>query len=94
MLLSVLYDTGARVQEIVDLKVKNIRLEKPAAVTLHGKGNKTRHVPIMKSTVAILRSYLVSYKGTSGLEYRENHLFVNQQGDPLSRWGVSHIISK
>ena len=62
--------------------------------TVHGKGNKTRQVPIMKSTVALLRSYLASYKGTSGLEYGENHLFVNQQGYPLSRWGVSHIISK
>lgn len=94
VLLSVLYDTGARVQEIADLKVKNIRLEKPAVITLHGKGNKTRQVPIMKNTAILLSSYLVSYKGVPGLEYGENPLFVNQQGEPLSRWGISHVINK
>ena len=49
--LSVLYDTGARVQELVDIKVKHVRLEKPAVVTLHGKGNKTRQVPIMPEQI-------------------------------------------
>ena len=44
----------------VDIKVKHIRLDKPAVVTLHGKGNKTRQVPIMPSTVNLLRSYLAS----------------------------------
>lgn len=60
VLLSVLYDTGARVQELVDIRIKHIRLEKPAVVMLHGKGNKSRHVPIMPSTVNLLRSYLAS----------------------------------
>lgn len=94
VLLSVLYDTGARVQELVDIRIKHIRLEKPAVVTLHGKGNKTRQVPIMPSTVNLLRSYLASYKGTVGLAYGENPLFFNRRGEPLSRWGVSHIIDK
>ena len=67
VLLSVLYDTGARVQELVDIKVKHVRLEKPAVVTLHGKGNKTRQVPIMPSTVNLLRSYLVSNKENPGI---------------------------
>ena len=46
-LLSVLYDTGARVQELCDLRVRDIRLEHPAIITLTGKGRKTRHVPIL-----------------------------------------------
>ncbi len=94
VLLSVLYDTGARVQELVDLKVKHIRLEKPSVVTLHGKGDKTRQVPIMRSTVKLLESYLSSYKGNPGLSRGENPLFVNQREQPLSRWGISHIINK
>lgn len=94
VLLSVLYDTGARVQELVDIKVKHIRLDKPAVVTLHGKGNKTRQVPIMPSTVNLLRYYLASSKGTSGLARGDTPLFANQRGEALSRWGVSHIIDK
>lgn len=74
VLLSVLYDTGARVQELVDIRIKHIRLEKPAIVTLHGKGNKTRQVPIMPSTVNLLRSYLASSKGTSGLAHGDTPL--------------------
>lgn len=94
VLLSVLYDTGARVQELVDLKVKNVRLEIPPVVTLHGKGDKTRQVLIMQSTVRLLESYLLSYKGNPGISRGENPLFVNQKKQPLSRWGISHIISK
>lgn len=94
VLLSVLYDTGARVQELVDIRIKHIRLEKPAVVILHGKGNKSRQVPIMPSTVNLLRSYLASYRGNPGLAYGESPLFVNRRGEPLSRWGVSHIINK
>ena len=94
VLLSVLYDTGARVQELVDIRINHIRLEKPAVVVLHGKGNKTRQVPLMPNTVNLLRSYLASYRGNPGLAHGENPLFFNRKGEPLSRWGVSHIIDK
>ena len=46
-IMTTLYDTGARVQELVDLKVCDIRLTKPATITLNGKGNKQRSVPLM-----------------------------------------------
>ncbi len=94
VLLSVLYDTGARVQELVDIRINHIRLEKPAVVVLHGKGNKTRQVPLMPNTVNLLRPYLASYRGNPGLAHGENPLFFNRKGEPLSRWGVSHIIDK
>jgi integrase/recombinase XerD len=54
VLLSLLYDTGARVQEIIDLTVGDVRLDSPAQVILHGKGRKTRAVPLMSSTVGPL----------------------------------------
>lgn len=94
VLLSVLYDTGARVQELVDLKIKNVRIEKPSIITLHGKGDKTRQVPIMQSTTKLLESYLSAYKGNIGISRGENPLFVNQKKQSLSRWGISHIINK
>lgn len=48
----------------------------------------------MPSTANLLNAYLASYKGNPGLAYGENPLFFNRKGEPLSRWGVSHIISK
>src|SRR5690625_1257364 len=41
-LMITLYDTGARVQELIDLKIRDVRLTKPATITLSGKGNKSR----------------------------------------------------
>src|SRR6516165_12446123 len=57
-LLATLYDTAARVQELADLTVRDIRLEDPAIVALTGKGRKTRHVPLGKNTAALLAAYL------------------------------------
>ena len=57
-LLATLYDTAARVQEIADMTVRDIRLEDPAIVALTGKGRKTRHVPIDTNTAALLADYL------------------------------------
>jgi len=94
VLLSVLYDCGARVQELVDLKIKNVRLENPPVITLHGKGNKTRQVPIMKNTQKLLTAYLEHYPYNQGISKGENYLFVNQKKQKLSRWGISYIINK
>ena len=58
-LLSLLYDSGARVQEITDLQLKDIRLTNPAMVTLTGKGRKARQVPLMKETCTLLDTYIL-----------------------------------
>jgi integrase/recombinase XerD len=58
IMLSVLYDTGDRVQELVNLKVRDVRLEPPPVLTLTGKGNKTRHVPLMSNTESLLKQYM------------------------------------
>ena len=57
VLLTVLYDTAARVSELTDICLRDVRLEPPAVITLHGKGGKTRSVPLMKQTVALLKDY-------------------------------------
>lgn len=61
-LLSLMYDTGARVQEIADLTPQCVRFEKPATIRLHGKGNKTRIVPMMDAQVALLKQYMTEQK--------------------------------
>src|SRR5207248_10255779 len=58
VLLSVLYDAGARVQELVDLSVGDVRLDPPAQLHLLGKGRKMRAVPLMGNTVQLLRNHV------------------------------------
>ena len=94
VLLSLLYDTGARVQELADLKVKDIRIASPSVVTLHGKGNKTRQVPIMTNTRKLVKAYLEHYRYDPGISKGDNQLFTNQKKGELSRWGISYIINK
>jgi site-specific recombinase XerD len=94
VLLSFLYDTGARVQELVDIKVKDIRLTTPAVVTLHGKGSKIRIVPIMGKTTDLIKTYLDKKKYHIGIAKGDNYLFVNQKKQQLSRWGISYILNK
>lgn len=92
-LLSTLYDTGARVQEIVDLKVRDVRLESPAIVCLTGKGRKIRHVPIMKQTEALLRQYLQEQKLTAP-DKLDHPLFSNHQKTIFTRQGITYILNK
>ncbi|MGK5090236.1 tyrosine-type recombinase/integrase [Bdellovibrionota bacterium FG-2] len=58
VLLSLLYNTGARAQEICDLKVGSLRLASPPQVTIRGKGKKTRQVPLWKETTEMLIQYI------------------------------------
>ncbi len=92
-LLSTLYDTGARVQELADLTVRNIRLEKPAVVSITGKGRKTRHIPIMEQTAKLLSFYTKEHNLTSP-EKLEHPLFFNKQGLKLTRQGITYILKK
>jgi site-specific recombinase XerD len=91
-LIALLYDSGARVQEIADLAVEDIRLT-PATVQLTGKGAKTRIIPIMDQTTKILSVYLKEY-GLLGEEATNLPLFSNRNNCKLTRAGISHILSK
>ena len=91
-LLSLLYDSGARVQEVTDLKLKDIRLTNPAMVTLTGKGRKARQVPLMKETCKLLDAYIRNFNLNSGP--LTSPLFFNQKGQALSRYGITYILKK
>ena len=57
-MMILLYDTAARIQELLDIRICDIKLGQSPQVILHGKGNKIRTVPLMKDTVAHLNNYM------------------------------------
>lgn len=92
-ILSLMYDTGARVQEIADLTVDSVRISsEPYTIRLFGKGRKARIVPLVKEQVKILRSYMEENhlddpnKGTSPL-------FFNNRHEKLTREGIAYILN-
>jgi len=90
-LLSLMYNTGARVQELVDLDVDDVRMDAPHHAKLTGKGRKERIIPLHKETVESLHKYLDMRKetGVSG-----KALFLNDRGRRISRFGISHIVKE
>lgn len=58
LLMILLYDTGARIQEVLHLKICDFKIDKTPTVRLHGKGDKIRIVPLMPETVKHLKKYL------------------------------------
>jgi site-specific recombinase XerD len=87
-LLLLMYNTGARVQEIIDLDVCDLRLDPVPVVMLEGKGRKQRTNPLLDRTVDSLRQWLAE-RGDA-----EGPLFLNAQGRRLSRSGVAYILRK
>jgi site-specific recombinase XerD len=93
-LLSLMYESAARVQEMIDLTPASLSVtNKPYKILLHGKGNKYRSVPLPDKEAELLRCYL----GQTGLSNRENlqkPLFPNYQGQRMTRNGVNNILVK
>lgn len=91
-LISTLYDSAARVQEIADLHIRDVRLNKPATLRLTGKGQKTRIIPIMEPTARLIELYLQRVHMAAGDS--NFPLFYNRIGNKLTRAGISYILSK
>lgn len=93
VLLSLFYDTGARVQEIADVRVADVRLHPPATVKLTGKGSKTRIVPLMEPMAKLIEQYLKDNK-LHLPQCNEYPLFRNNKGNKLTRSGIAYILKK
>jgi len=90
-LLAAMFNTGARVQEILDLRASDLQLTKPHQVRLVGKGRKVRWCPLWPQTAQLLRAWCIERQ----LDLRsEAPVFVNQRGLPLTRFGVRFILAK
>ena len=88
-LLQLLYNTGARAQEVVDLRLPAIRLSTPAQVRLLGKGRKERLCPLWPETASLVKDML---KDRALEPHEDAPLFVSAVGQPLSRFGLRHIV--
>lgn len=84
ILFELMYNTGARVSELVALNRQDLHLALAGLVQLHGKGRKERLVPLWKSTVTHLKRWLVPHPGPPTAP-----LFTNRLGQRLSRFGIS-----
>lgn len=90
-LLATMFNTGARVQEILDLRVSDLQLTKPSQVRLVGKGRKVRWCPLWPETAKLVRAWCLEQQ----LDLRsEAPVFVNQRGQPLTRFGIRFILAK
>lgn len=89
-LFALMFNTGARVQEILNLRACDVRLDAPAQVRLTGKGNKVRVCPIWATTALLLRP-LSSERDADAAGMP---LFVNHRGQPLTRFGVRYLLQR
>lgn len=92
-ILSVLYDTAARVSELTDVRIHDVRLDAPASITLHGKNDKIRTVPLMKQTVSLLSDYFAENRINPRI-HGDLPLFFNTRRKKLTRSGITYIVQK
>ena len=85
LLLAMLYNTGARVSEIIGVRVADVVLDRAPCVHLRGKGRKQRSVPLWKSTVRTIRAWL---RRNPTLQ-EHNALLPNRNGEPMTRSNVT-----
>ena len=90
-LLLFLYNTGARAQEVADLCVRDVDLDPPLRVRLHGKGDKWRVCPLWDRTAEQLRSLLGQ---ASEVLHSESPVFRSRGGAALTRYGIYKIVRR
>lgn len=90
-ILALLYNTGARVQEVLNLRVSDLQLERPYLVKLLGKGNKERICTLWPETVEWINELLRIRQIRPGSDER---MFVNRYGNPLTRHGVRYLLRR
>jgi len=95
-LMILMYDTGARVQEIIDIKLCDIRYGKTPTVTLNGKGGKVRTVPIMDKTVEHLKQYISLFHNLTGMNADGSLFYSVIQGkrNPLSNDCIGKFVNR
>jgi integrase/recombinase XerD len=92
-LFALMFNTGGRVQEILNLRVRDLRLDPPQQVRLHGKGDKIRLCPLWPRTARLLRD-LIAAQLPDEPDQANALVFRNRNGGPLTRFGVRYLLRK
>jgi len=92
-LLELIYGSGLRVSELLDIQMEDIHLNQ-GYVIVKGKGSKERMVPISDMSIIALRNYIVKSRDQLLGEQKVNYLFVNHDGNRLSRQGFFKLLKK
>ena len=92
-MLELLYSTGLRVSELVNLELSNIDLESCTIKTI-GKGNKERIIPISDYALYYVEKYINEYRGSMLKKGVNNYVFINNHGNVMTRQGFFKIIKK
>jgi len=92
-MFSLMFNTGARVQEVVNLRVRDVRLESPCQVRLVGKGNKIRLCPIWPRTARLLDDLIHTQLG-GGQNPADQSVFLNAHGAAITRFGIGYLLQK
>lgn len=93
VLFALMFNTGARVQEALDVRRRDVRLDAPPQIRLHGKGNKVRLCPIWPVTAKLLRAFFDELPAPDG-DPADALLFTNARGRPLTRFGVRYLLRR
>ncbi len=91
VLLLFLYNTGARVQEVAELRRNNLNLGPQPLVHLHGKGDKWRVCPLWTKTASMLGELL---KTLGSDEHSDQPVFCSRQGQALTRFGIYKVVRR
>ena len=94
VLLALAYDTAARVQELCDLDVADIRRGSPMTVVIRGKGSKIRYVPVMEPTARLVGDYLDHRDRHPGVGADADPLFAGPNHSRLTRSGVAKLLAR
>lgn len=89
-LLQMMYNTGARVQELADITIDDVRFDAPATVKVTGKGRKTRVIPLWEETAEMITQYLELRKQ---LGIDSEHLLLSSRGGPMTRFGIGSRVA-
>ena len=92
-MLELLYSTGLRVSELVNLELSNIDLENCTLKTIV-KGNKERIIPISDYALYYVEKYINEYRGSMLKKGVNNYVFINNHGNVMTRQGFFKIIKK
>ncbi len=88
-MICVLYETGARVSEFINIKLGDLDLGESASIILYGKGNKTRVVPISQELVKVINKYFKEIY----INYGGDYLFYSNYKRKFSRSSINKIIN-